>query len=185
MPTKNVKQALLIMDVQPGILHRLAEKDQYLALARKAVDQAHDAAIPVIFVVVGFREGFPEVSPENAMFSALRENAGLGLINPEPAINPSPKDVVVTKRRVSAFTGSDLEVILRAGGIGHLILAGISTSGVVLSTVREASDRDYQLTVLSDLCADSDPEIHSLLINKIFPKQATVITSANWVDQRK
>jgi nicotinamidase-related amidase len=183
MPNKDRTQALLVMDVQPGILHRIAGQDEYLALVQRAVDRAHEAGIQVIFVVVGFREGYPEVSPDNASFHALKENSHRGLINPEPAITPGPNDVVVTKRRVSAFTGSDLEVLLRAGGIGHLVLAGIASSGVVLSTVREAADRDYKLTVLSDLCADADPEVHSVLMEKLFPKQATVTTAADWAEQ--
>ncbi|VVB94389.1 Peroxyureidoacrylate/ureidoacrylate amidohydrolase RutB [uncultured archaeon] len=91
------------------------------------------------------------------------------MINPHPAITPEGDDVVVVKRRVSAFSGSDLEIILRAKNIRHLVLAGIATSGVVLSTIREAADKDFQLTVLSDLCADTDPEVHSVLINKVFP----------------
>jgi nicotinamidase-related amidase len=82
---------------------------------------------------------------------------------------------------VSAFTGSDLEVVLRARGIQHVVLAGIATSGVVLSTLREAADKDYQITVLSDLCADTDPEVHNVLITKVFPRQADVISSAQWM----
>ena len=97
-----------------------------------------------------------------------------------PDIAPQPGDIMVTKRRISAFTGSDLEVILRAKRIEHLILTGISTSGVVLSTLREAADKDYRLTVLSDCCADPDEEIQQVLINKIFPRQADVITVQNW-----
>ena len=73
---------------------------------------------------------------------------------------------MVTKRRVSAFAGSDLEVVLRSGEVGHLVLCGIATSGVVLSTLREAADRDYRLTVLSDLCVDPDPEVQRVLLEK-------------------
>ena len=61
----------------------------------------------------------------------------------------------VAKKRISAFAGSDLEVLLRANDIRHLVLCGIATSGVVLSTLREAGDKDYTMTVLSDLCADT------------------------------
>jgi nicotinamidase-related amidase len=82
---------------------------------------------------------------------------------------------------VSAFTGSDLEVVLRGGDVRHLVLAGISTSGVVHSTLREAADKDYRLTALSDLCADPDPEVHRVLLEKIFPRQAQVVTSAQWL----
>ena len=87
---------------------------------------------------------------------------------------------MVTKRRVSAFAGSDLEVILRAHRIEHLVLTGFATSGVVLSTLREAADKDYRLSVLSDGCADLDEEVHNVLLNKIFPRQAEVMTAQQW-----
>jgi nicotinamidase-related amidase len=90
-------------------------------------------------------------------------------------------DVVVTKRRVSAFSGSDLEVILRSMDVSHLVLAGIATGGVVLSTTREAADKDYQITILSDLCADMDPEVHKVLLEKILSRQAEVKTSEDWM----
>jgi nicotinamidase-related amidase len=87
---------------------------------------------------------------------------------------------VVVKRRVSAFTGSDLAVILRARSVRTLVLAGIATSGVVLSTLREAADRDFGLTVLSDACADRDAEVHRVLLEKVFPRQADVVTVDDW-----
>ena len=97
-----------------------------------------------------------------------------------PAVEPLENDVIVTKRRISAFTGSDLEVVLRAQNIDHIVLAGIATSGVVLSTLREAADKDYRITVLSDGCADRDEEVHRVLLTKIFPRQADVITIHEW-----
>lgn len=105
------------------------------------------------------------------------------MINPLPSINLQENDLLVIKHRVSAFSGSDLEIILRSQNIKHLILTGIATSGVVLSTLREAADKDYQLTVLSDLSADFDPEIQTVLIEKVFPKQADVITSDDWLKE--
>ena len=79
-----------------------------------------------------------------------------------------------------AFTGSDLEVVLRAGGLDRLVLAGIATSGVVLATLRQAADLDYQLTVLADGCLDADPEVHRVLTEKVFPRQADVVSIADW-----
>jgi nicotinamidase-related amidase len=152
---------------------------------REAIRAARSAAIPVIYVIVGFRKGFPEVGTGgyNKGFSALRQGPAIpGLENPEvdPVVTPQPGEIVVTKRRVSAFAGSDLEVILRAHRIDHLVLTGIATSGVVLSTLREAADRDYKLSVLSDACADRDPEVHQVLLCKVFPRQAEVLTTAEW-----
>jgi len=97
-----------------------------------------------------------------------------------PDIAPADGEVTVTKRRVSAFTGSDLEVVLRSFGIQHMVLTGIATSGVVLSTLREAADKDYKLTVIEDCCADGDEEVHRVLTTKVFPRQADVITLEDW-----
>jgi nicotinamidase-related amidase len=174
------KSALLIMDVQPGIVDRLNDKEAYLDKVAVAVSAAHKAHVPVIYVVVGFLDRFPEVSTNNKSFSNLDESMRMAMVDPSPSIAPAKGDRVVIKHRVSAFSGSDLEKLLRSSDIQHLILAGIATSGVVLSTVREAADKDFQLTVLSDICADYDEEVHSLLINKLFPRQADVMTSLQW-----
>lgn len=177
--------ALLIMDVQPGIVDRLPDKDEYLKRAAAAAKAARAAGLPVIFVVVGFRAGFPEVSPSNQSFSRLKETASAWMVDPKPSLKLETGDVLVYKRRVSAFAGSDLEVILRAKGIKHLVLCGIATSGVVLSTLRQAADQDFQLTVLSDLSADFDDEVHQVLVNKVFPRQAEVTTAAEWLKTLK
>ena len=95
-------------------------------------------------------------------------------------VAPLPNELIITKKRVSAFTGSDLELILRSQNIKHIVLTGISTSGVVLSTLREAADKDYRITILADCCADLDEEVHRVLITKIFPRQATVINVSEW-----
>ena len=172
------------MDIQPSTIHRLGEAAG--ALTNRivhAITAARAASIPVIYVVVGFRKGFPETSPANKFFGALRTGAYPGLEEPiqiDPAVTPQPGEIIVTKRRISAFTGSDLEVVLRAQNIHHLVLTGISTSGVVLSTTREAADKDFQLTILSDGCADLDTEVHQLLMSRVFPRQAEVVTAGKW-----
>jgi nicotinamidase-related amidase len=174
MTNNTRKTALLIMDVQPGIVDRIGDKSSFLPLAQRAVDHAHARGILVIHVVVSFRPGAPEAS------EFFKQHAA-GLVNVQPVLTPAEGDVVVVKKRISAFAGSDLEVLLRANDIRELVLCGIATSGVVLSTLREAADKDYGLTVLSDLCADPDPEVHRVLLEKVFARQAKVITAAEWM----
>jgi nicotinamidase-related amidase len=138
----------------------------------------------VLYVRVAFREGAPEVSPRNQGFAAIRSMGGMGEDDPDtqvhPAVAPQPGDIVVMKRRVSAFSGSDLDVVLRSLDVDSLVLTGIATSGVVLSTLREAADRDFGLTVLRDCCADNDPEVQHVLLDTLFPRQATVVTVHEW-----
>jgi nicotinamidase-related amidase len=182
----NKSTALLVMDVQGATLKNVKDSAAFLQPVRTAIEKARTNGIHVIYVVVGFRKGYPEVNPNNKSFSALKNNTSMNLDMEESyrvdaLIAPQPGDVVVIKKRVSAFAGSDLEVILRSYGVQHLVLLGIATSGVVLSTLREAADKDYTLTVLSDCCADMDEEVHRVLTAKIFPRQAEVITSTEWL----
>ena len=181
--------ALLIMDVQQGIVDRFAGDPGYLDRLATAITAARGAGVMVGYVTVAFRPGYPEVSDRNKSFSAI---AGSGrFTDGDPgtripgtripaAVAPAPGEVVVTKRRVSAFAGSDLDVLLRARRTESLVLAGIATSGVVLSTLRQAADLDYRLTVLADGCLDADPEVHQVLLHKVFPRQAEVTTIADW-----
>lgn len=186
--SKDLATALLVMDIQAMTLGMLGETAPSLVLnLKKAIAAARAKDVLVLYVVVGFRKGIPEITSAttNAGFSAIRKNAAAmpGLENPapDPSIEARPDEMVITKRRVSAFAGSDLEVILRGHKIEHLVLAGIATSGVVLSTLRQAADMDYRISVLSDGCADRDPEVHSVLLNKVFPRQAEVLNVDKWI----
>ncbi len=183
--SKNLKSALLVMDVQTSIVSRLTDSKDLIGALQGAIGTARAAGLPVIYVVVGFRKGFPEISMVNKSFSTIRENGAQMKAFEEPiaiypAVTPQAGDVIVTKRRVSAFAGSDLDVVLRGLDVRHLVLTGIATSGVVLSTLREASDKDFRLTVLSDCCADMDDEVHTVLLSKVFPRQADVMSSEEW-----
>ena len=183
MEQKN-NTALLVMDVQEPTVKMVEESAPLLIAINKAITAARYNKFPVLFIVIGFRKGYPEVSPDNKSFSGLK-NRGMNFDTEEASkifasVESQPGDIIITKKRVSAFTGSDLEVVLRSMGIKHLLLSGIATSGVVLSTLREAADKDYAITVLSDCCADMDEEVHRVLTTKIFPRQAEVMTSEEW-----
>ncbi len=174
--------SLLVMDVQTAIVEMIAiDKDALLGRTAKLIDAARKIGMKVIYVVVGFRAGYPEVSPRNASFGPIRESGrfaeGSPGIEVHPAVAPRSGDVTVTKHRVSAFAGTDLDMILRANGIETLVLSGIATSGVVLSTVRHAADADFKVVVVEDCCADRDAEVHRVLMEKVFVRQATVLNA--------
>ncbi len=183
-----MERALLVMDFQVGIVERFGERGaSVLDRVNRAIGVARERGDAVIFVRVAFRPGTPEVSPSNVGFWSLTRQVGWEEGSPTTALHPSlqrlDSDVVVVKRRVSAFTGSDLEVVLRSLGVRQLTLAGISTSGVVLSTLRAAADLDYSVSVLSDACLDADDEVHRVLVEKVFPRQATVVTHDEWASR--
>ena len=182
------QNAVLVLDVQRKIVHNFGEDAAYLARLRGVLEAARAAEIPVIHVVVGFRAGHPEVSARNKMLRLIDARAGgIGFTADDPGaeihpdVRPQPADLVVSRSRLGGFAGSDLHVLLRAREIEELVLTGIATSGAVLSTLRQAADLDYRLTVLSDGCLDADPEVHRVLTEKVFPVQADVVTVADWI----
>jgi nicotinamidase-related amidase len=177
--------AVLCMDFQVGIVQNYAGAgaDDLLDRTAALLDAARAARARVGYVKVGFRPGYPEVSPNNLAFSTIRASGRFEGESPgseiHPRVAPREGDFIVIKHRYGAFPGTDLEMILRANGVDTLVLAGISTSGVVLSTVRHAADADYRLVVVADCCTDPDAEVHRVLTEKVFPKQARVVDSAD------
>jgi nicotinamidase-related amidase len=174
--------ALLVMDFQTAVVEMIGgDKEARLARTAALVDRARNLGMRIVYIVVAFRAGYPEISPRNQSFASLRASGRFAEGTPgtevHAALAPKPGDVVVTKHRVSAFAGTDLEMILRAHSIDTLVLTGLATSGVVLSTVRHAADADYRIVVVEDCCGDRDDEVHRTLMDKVFPRQATVIKS--------
>lgn len=186
IPLPSLKRAaLLSMDLHTSIVSIYTQNDPAFSTRVAAVLGAARAyGLPIIHVQVGFRPGLPEISDRNVLFAAIKSNPQWQqlFLGPSGAIHPAAApacdEVVITKHRGSAFTGTDLEMILRARDIETLALLGIATSGVVLATLLHAADADYRLIVVGDCCADRDAELHSALIDRYFPRMATVTDAA-------
>src|ERR1700722_5247997 len=118
--------ALLVMDIQTRIVGMISDPAPLIKNIKKAITHAHKISVPVIYIAVQFRPDFPEVSPNNKSFSAIKKNiAGFGdpkAMEIYEEVKPQKNDILVVKKRVSAFTGSDLEVVLRSLGIRHVVL---------------------------------------------------------------
>ena len=187
-PIAPQRTALVVMDYQVGILDRLAEPEALLSRAADAIDMVRAHGGHVGYVRVAFDDAdYASIPKTSAMAQVAAAGPAFHSDSPTTAIHediaPQAGDIVVRKTRVGAFSTTDLHEQLRDRGITTLILAGISTSGVVLSTVRDAADRDYQVLVLSDASADPEPGVHEFLTEKIFPRQSEVITIAE-LEQR-
>ena len=179
------KSALLLLDIQNGIIDRLPGAGPYLYRLASTVQKARDASIQIIHVTTAFRQRYTDLHPRNRSAARVAGSntyiEGSDSVQIHPAITTTSSDIHVTKKRVSAFVGSDLDLVLRSLGTESLIIAGVITSGAVLSTVRQAADLDYQLTVLEDLCMDRDEEVHRILVEKVFHHQAAVVGSEEWL----
>lgn len=180
-PVDSARTALLVMDFEPFILGNLPDKgDAVVSAAQRALAAARAAGATIGYVRVAFADG---EKPGGAMAKrvggvvppALHADAPTTQVDARLA--PQDGDIAVRKNRPGAFSTTDLHEQLQQRGIDTLFLAGVSTSNVVLSTTRAALDLDYRVIVVTDACADRDPELHETLVTTVYPKQVEVIES--------
>lgn len=179
------RSALLLLHLQNEIVPNFSDGGRVVERASEVLAAARYVRVPVAHVRIAFRENHDEIGPRSPVYNRLRES-GQFLIRNEaseihPAVVPEPNEVVILNKRNGAFAGSDVDVWLQGHRISTLVLLGIQTSGTVLSTIRHAADLDYRIVVISDACTDADSEVHRVLMEKVFPLQAKVVTAAQFV----
>ena len=82
-----------------------------------------------------------------------------------PEIAVAPSDIIIDKTANGAFTHTDLDTVLRARGITHLLFTGCTTDVCVHTTLREANDRNYQCCLIEDACASGDSYAHEAAVH--------------------
>ena len=179
------RTALLIADFYEAMMTTITHAVDRGVVERTVALQkaARDAGVMVCYCATVFRPGYPEIGSRNKTFGQRKASGQPAVFDPldviHPAVAPAEGEVAVGKHRVNALYGTGLDVALRANDINTLVILGYATSGVVLSTVRYASDLDYNLYVVEDCCSDSDPEVHDFLTGRLFPRQSEVVQSAD------
>lgn len=156
--------ALLTLDLQKGVLDLVAASapDSFMKSVTAAVSHARASKLPIIHIGLAFHPGHPEIpshlGPNNAFGKAKGSDRFLkGTPDTEwPTEIRLEDELTIIKHRVSAFKTNNLDTVLRSMGVRTVVLCGVSTSGVVLSTVLEAYDLDYDIVVLEDACFDPD-----------------------------
>lgn len=183
------RAALVVMDYQNGIVGMVDNGDELVARTAELIRSFREHGGTIGYVRVAFADGdLDDVPATSGMARNITPERRESMHADAPAtqihdaIAPQPGDVVVRKQRVGAFSTTDLHEQLRARGIDTLLLAGISTSGCVHSTVLDAFDRDYRVIVLADACADPDAEAHRFLLEHVFPKRGEVLKTSDLDD---
>jgi nicotinamidase-related amidase len=137
------RTAFLALDFATYIVENFSHDAAVAERASSALASARAAGIPV--------------------FHVLHE-AMLGQIH--PLLAPVGDEPVLGKTTLGAFATTDLHELLRASGVGRVVIAGVATSGTVLSTARWAYDIGYEVAVCADACADPDPRAHAALLDE-------------------
>ncbi|MVU81698.1 isochorismatase family protein [Nocardia sp. ET3-3] len=176
--------ALLIGDLQRGITSGYPFAREVVPPLAAMLPRARAAGVLVVFVHFAVRRNGADLPPGNALFRTFYEAGDTfheGSDGTELELPVATTDVVVLKRRASAFAGTDLDLVLRAGGVDSVAVAGVATSAMVAATCYDAADRGYRVTVLRDGCADGDPEMHDFFVDKVFPSRGfEVVSCAEW-----
>jgi len=146
---------------------------------RRVLEMFRRQGWPVIHTREGHRQDLADLFPakrdrgnpslrigdEGPMGRLLtRGSAGHDII---PELYPIEGEVVLDKPGKGAFYATDLETILRARGITHLVLTGVTTEVCVQSTAREANDRGFECLVLSDCTGSYFKEFYESALNMI------------------
>ena len=188
-----MKSILLVMDMMNDLVHPdgvnaktyvvQATARRLYANTVRAIAAARAAGVPVGYVRVGFSPDYRECPPASPIFSKARDNGlfKLGTWGTEvySEFAPQPGDFDIVKHRVSPFYGTSLEPILKAQGIGRLVLSGVSTNGVVQGAAREGHDRDYAITLLEDCCCGATEDEHNFALAGL-RRYAEVSTAAEY-----
>ena len=189
--------ALLVLHYQNGLVRHdgvfafsgtadQVEKHGCLAKTAAVLSAGRSAGIPVIYVNIEFRPGFPELKkPTYPLIESIQERNAFIRGSWDAAVPeelaPEEADIVVINFDSSAFSHTDLDGILRAKGVRQLFLAGIATNWVVESTTRYGAELGYDVTVLEDCCQGFSDELHDFAIEKTLPYYATIMKSADFV----
>ncbi|RAR53377.1 nicotinamidase-related amidase [Paraburkholderia unamae] len=176
-PVVPAQTALVVMHYQTDILGLFPSvAPTLLANTRALCDAARAKGVGVYFANLRFSPGYAEVSPLNRNGQGIKR---LGLFLDDgtaPQLNQQADEPLIAAHRASVFFGTGLEARLRARGIDSLILVGIATTGVVLSSVAYASDADFRLYTVKDCCHDPDTVVHEHLFDTAFDTRTTVLS---------
>lgn len=174
------RTALLVMHYQTDILELFPSvAPALLANTRKLCDAAREKGVSVYFAKFHFSPGYPEVSPLNKNGQGVKQ---LGLFVEDrisPELGRQANEPVIIAHRASVFFGTDLQVRLSAQGIDTLIMVGVASTGVMLSSVAYASDADFRLFTVKDCCYDPDQVVHDHLFATAFESRTTVLSLAD------
>jgi nicotinamidase-related amidase len=185
------RSALLLMDFQNYGLHPEGywakqgiptwPSGAYPAVenAARVLATARKTPLTIIHIAARWRPGSPEMNTNIPVFARGPDRSVEGTWDADfyDPVKPAEGEVVITKRSVSPFIGTELDRFLRIRDINTIVCAGVATNYVVESAVREGVDRGLRAIVLADCCASVTEEMHNFSVQVILPDLCTVTTA--------
>jgi nicotinamidase-related amidase len=148
---------------------------QMVSTVADFVDRARALGALIIWVIDSHRAGKRDWELENVRGHCEEGTPGVELA---PPLAPQPQDYVLTKRRYSAFVGTDLDLILRDNHIERVFLAGTKTNVCIRATATDAFERNYAVVVPRECVATDKPHLHEANLEDI-GKYMGLVTSVD------
>jgi nicotinamidase-related amidase len=184
---EKVGTALLLIDIQNEVMHPdgqlrgdlPAAADRLVHATRQLVAWARERSYPVIWVRMAFRPGMVDAGRGvrmNTSVTAGRLVDGSWGAEILEGLGRRPDDVVVTKKRSSAFFNTDLDFILNGLGVRRLVVGGTSTNWAIESTVRDGDSRDLEMIVVREATASRMAELHEPSLRSMASRYARILS---------
>jgi len=179
--------ALLIIDVLVDFFERVpelsAQRARLVAATNQLTEAVRGAGQPVIWVRQEFR---PDLS--DAFLDMRRRGVAVTIAGTEgskilPELKQAASDHVVVKKRYSAFYGTGLDDLLAALGARALIIGGVNTHACVRTTVIDAYQRDYDVTLASECIGSYDAEHHDITVRYLDGQIARLSSNADIIER--
>ena len=150
--------------IRVGIAAESPERAAIIGSARRLIDGARRARVPVISVRIAFPADYGNVVRNAPIWRRVIADRAMtdGSWGAEfyEGLGPLPGETVVTHHRNNPFFASTLADVVASFRPRRTIVAGISTTYVVESAVRHASDLGYDVVVAADACSSASPDMH-------------------------
>jgi len=175
-----VSPVVLAVDFQRGFtedrlpIGRSPHVREAVAGAAILLDAARSGGVPVFHTYVEWRSDGIDLGLWAAKVPCLAEFiVGSGLEQVDPRLL-GRGDVLIHKRKPSAFFGTGLDAIFRERGIDTIVICGVTTSGCVRATIVDAFSYGFRTVVASDACGDQDARAHEANLNDVSRRYANV-----------
>jgi biuret amidohydrolase len=161
--------ALVVYDMQVGVLAQIADADRVLGNVRRVLEAARGAAVRTVFMrhyfmptalqgVYQLRQAKVWERKDRAADTTPLIPHGSPGFALAPELDPRADEAVIDKITMSAFEGTPLDIVLRDCGVRAYVIAGVALEVGIEPTVRHSADLGYVPVVVRDACGAGDPE---------------------------
>jgi nicotinamidase/pyrazinamidase len=162
-----MKPAIIVVDMLKDNFKE-SSRNPYLQTGRtiipnlqKLLKESRKREFPIIFACDSFlKEDF--IFKGRMKVHSLRGTRGAEVVDD---LKPRPTDIILPKRRFSAFFKTDLDQTLRVLGVDTIVVTGMTTEVCVLMTVMDGLSHDFSAILLEDCSASRSKEFHQDCLN--------------------